>query len=130
MQGWQRAVAECKMQVVSIRENYKTIRTSLCKLVDTIRRSIQGDEPGGTLRNLERLEEDINAAGETVLSNKTGQLVLLDAVESLASSTILLLNRNQDESTRRTAEALDEPTFALIRCPDQDRNRNLGSEGQ
>lgn len=130
MQGWQRAVAECKMQVVSIRENYKTIRTSLCKLVDTIRRSIQGDEPGGTLRNLERLEEGINAAGETVLSNKTGQLVLLDAVESLASSTILLLNRNQDESTRRTAEALDEPTFALIRCPDQDRNRNLGSEGQ
>lgn len=118
------------MQVVSIRENYKTIRTSLCKLVDTIRRSIQGDEPGGTLRNLERLEEGINAAGETVLSNKTGQLVLLDAVESLASSTILLLNRNQDESTRRTAEALDEPTFALIRCPDQDRNRNLGSEGQ
>ena len=115
---------------MSTRENYKTIQTSLCKLVDSIRRSIQGDESDGTLQNLERLKEGINAAWETVLSNKTDQLVLLDAVESLASSTILLLNRNQDEPTRRTAETVDESIFALIRYLDPDRNRNHGLEGQ
>ncbi len=96
------------MQVASSRENYKTIQTSLCRLVDSIRRSIHGDESGGTLQNFERLKEGINAAWKTTLSNVTDQLVLLNAIESLASSTILLLNRNQDEPTRRTTETADE----------------------
>ena len=96
------------MQVASSRGNYKTIQTSFCKLVDSIRRSIHGDEYGGTLQNFERLKEGINAAWETIHSNETDQLVLLSAIESLASSTILFLNRNQDEPTRRTAETADE----------------------
>ena len=130
MQDWQTAIAECKKQVVSARENYKTIQTSLCRLADSIRDSIQGDQSGDALQNLDRLKDGLNAAWETVLSGKIDQVVLLDAVESFVSSMNLLSNQNQDGSTRRSTEPVDESISALIRYLDPDGDRNPGPEGQ
>jgi hypothetical protein len=99
---------------VSTRESYRTIQASLCRSTNSVEFSISSDEPEEALRKTENLKDGLNAAWETVLADKTGQMVLLDAIESLISSINLQLG----------ADKSDNAVAAVIRYLDPDQNGN------
>ena len=124
MQDWQGTIAACRKQVVASHDHYKTIQSSLCGLIDSVRLSISGGKSGEALQKLGRLKDGVNGAWETVLTDKTDQVALLDAVECLVSSTKSLLDKDQNNGVHRAEGACGDAIAAVIRYLDPDRDRN------
>ena len=116
---------------MATRENYRTIQASLCRLIDSVQLSITSSKSGKALQQLGQLKDGVNAAWETVLTDKTDQVVLLDAVESLVSCKNLALSGDQNKTVCRTDDVYDDTVAAVIRYLDPDQNRNSpGLEGR
>lgn len=131
MQDWQETITASRNQVVASQDSYRRIQASLCRLIDSIQLSIASSKSGAALQKLALLKDCVNRAWETVLTVKTDQVALLDAVESLVSSRNLQLNNDQNKSVCRTEGVYDDAVAAEIRYLDPDENRNSpGIEGR
>jgi hypothetical protein len=105
-------------------KSYRSIRASLCRLIDSIQLSIASNQSGKALQKPGQSKDGLNAAGETVLTVKTDQVALLDAVESLVSRRNLRLKNDPDKWVCRTAKVYNHAVAAEIRYLHPDQNRH------